>query len=118
MSLKSIFFLVIGSIIISLGNIFLSSRLRKSNEIINKPLVERVEYFEKLKSLWKMEMIFAAIGVALLFVIFPIKLQDDSIFVKIISIISLVYVIAACGLSVVKYNKFKLYHYEVISKKN
>lgn len=118
MSLKLIFFLVIGSIIVSLGNMLVSSKLSKSNEIVNKSLIERVEYFEKLKSLWKMEIIFAAIGVALLFLIFPINLQEDSMFVKIISIISLVYVLVACGLSVVKYNKFKLYHYEVITKKN
>lgn len=118
MSLKLILVLVICSIIISLGNMFVSSKLSKSKEVANKPLAERVAYFEKLKSLWKMQIIFSAIGIALVFIIFPINLQDDSMFVKIISIVSLVYVIAACGLSVVKYNKFKLYHYELITKKN
>lgn len=117
MSPTSITFLIIGSIIVSIGIMFTSSKMSKSKDILDKPLKEKIKFFEKLKSLWRMEIIFAAIGIVLLFVFFPMKVDEDTMFNKVMSIVALIYVLLCCGLSVLRYNKFKTYYFEVISKK-
>ena len=117
MSLKYIYLLVIGSIFISGGILLLSVRLSRSRIVANKPKKETVEYYNGFNYLVKIQILFILIGGILAFIIYPLRFEIETTFIKIISIISLVYVLVACWLSVVNYNKLKVNYYKLRIKK-
>lgn len=117
MSPTVITFLIIGSVIISIGIMITTLKMSKSKIISDKSKIEKIEFFTKLKSLWAMEVIFLSIGIVLLFVFFPMKVNADSMFNSVMSIIALIYVLICCILSRLKYNKFKVYYIEFINRK-
>lgn len=116
MSPTSITFLIIGSVLISIGVMVITLKMSKSKDILNKSKGEKIEFFSKIKSLWATEVVFAAVGIVLLFVFFPMKVNADTMFNNVMSIIALVYVLICCGISVLRYNKFRSYYYDFISK--
>lgn len=116
MSLKYIYLLVLGTIFISGGTLLLSLKLLKSKWILNKPKEETVEYFKEFKYLVKIQCLFVLIGGILAFIIYPIRFEAETTFIKIISIISLIYVLVSCWLSVVNYNRFKVNRYKLFIK--
>lgn len=116
MSPTSITFLIIGSLIVSIGIMFTTFKMSKSKIIADKPKPERIEFFERIKSLWRMEIVFTAIGIVLLFVFFPMKVDADTMFINVMSIVALIYVLVSCGLSKLQYSKFKYYYIEFVNK--
>lgn len=117
MSLKYIYLLVLGSLVVSGGIMLLGTRLTRSKAISYKSKEETLEFFKSFKYLVKMQSIFILIGSILVFIINPIRFEVENGIIKAISIISLIYVLVACGLSVVNYNKLKMNYYKLFIKK-